>query len=75
MVNLHLNPSMAWHTTDGLLLTALGLVRMQRALFQTLPRAAAFGLLVLGAAPLMKQSFFLAPLLGVIWRASFSPHC
>lgn len=73
MVNLHLNPSMAWHTTDGLLLTALGLVLIQRSLAQTMPRATATGLLALGAAPLMKQSFFLAPLLGVIWVAVAAP--
>jgi hypothetical protein len=69
LVNLHTFPSMAWHTTDGLLLTALGLVLIQRAHAGKVPKVSVFGLLALGAAPLMKQSFFLSPLLGVVWVA------
>lgn len=69
LVNLHTFPSMAWYTTDGLLFTALGFVLLQRGLAKGSPEVPAIGLLALGIAPLMKQSFFLSPVLGVIWVA------
>ncbi|HEX6476011.1 MAG TPA: hypothetical protein VF005_01960, partial [Acidimicrobiales bacterium] len=59
LVSIHGFPLMDWHTIDGLLLVALGFVLVQY------PRTTAAGFIALGAALVVKQSFFLAPLIGV----------
>jgi hypothetical protein len=59
LISIHGFPLMDWHTIDGLLLVALGFVLVQY------PRTTVAGFIALGAALVVKQSFFLAPLLGV----------
>ena len=64
-VNIGLFPLMAWHTIDGLMLSALGFVIVGR------PRSVgwlAAGLVLLGAAAMTKQSFAPALLIG-LWLA------
>jgi hypothetical protein len=65
VVNHHVFPPMAWHTIDGLLFSALGFLLVDRGLRESRRRLVLLGALALGAAPLMKQSFALAPLLGL----------
>ena len=67
VVNLHTFPAMAWHTVDGMTCAALGFVLLERGLRSAHPRLGllAAGAAVLGSAPLMKQSFFVVPLLGL----------
>src|SRR5205823_3852687 len=66
LISIHAFPLMDWHTIDGLLVVALGFVLVQY------PRTAVAGLLALGAALVVKQSFFLAPLLGAAMLAARS---
>lgn len=67
VVNMHALPLMAWYTVDGLFLICLGLYWLRYS-----PRfwARVIALLMLGYAPLTKQSFFLGPLLALwfVWR-------
>lgn len=65
-VNLHSFPLMAWHTIDGLLLVALGVVALHRGLETNRATRAVCGLLLLGSAVVVKQSFAPALLLGVV---------
>jgi hypothetical protein len=67
LVNLHTFPSMAWYTTDGLVFASLGFVLVQRALAREVPGVPVGGMLMLGIAVLMKQSYLLAPVIGVGW--------
>lgn len=71
LVNIHTFPLMTWYTIDGLLFTGAGLVLAQRAGDTSSRRAELAAMLCLGAAVAVKQSFFAAPLLGVLilWRA------
>jgi hypothetical protein len=65
LVNIGLFPLMAWHTVDGLMLSALGFLVVGR------PRSVrwlATGLVLLGAAAMTKQSFAPALLVG-LWLA------
>ena len=64
LVNVHVFPLMPWHTVDGLLLLAGGLVALEHGIDGRGWRRVAF--LLLGASVLMKQSFVLAPLAGVV---------
>ncbi len=64
LISIHGFPLMDWHTIDGVLLVALGFVLVQY------PRATVAGFIALGAALVVKQSFFLAPLLGVAMVAA-----
>jgi hypothetical protein len=64
LISIHGFPLMDWHTIDGVLLVALGFVLVQY------PRTTVTGFLALGAALVVKQSFFLAPLLGVAMVAA-----
>jgi nitrate reductase NapE component len=68
-VNLHSFPLMAWHTIDGALLLALGVVALRRGLHDDRARLATVGLLLLGGALVVKQSFAPALVLGVamVW--------
>jgi hypothetical protein len=65
-VNLHSFPLMAWHTIDGALLVALGVVALRRGLAEDRSGRAVAGLLLLGTALMVKQSFAPALLLGVV---------
>jgi hypothetical protein len=66
LISIHGFPLTDWHTIDGVLLVALGLVLVRY------PRTAVIGLLALGAALVVKQSFFLGPLLGAAMLAARS---
>src|SRR6266540_215976 len=66
LVNIHTFLVIAWYTTDGLLLVALGSVMLRSGLREERPWVRRAGLVVLGCAPLAKQSFYLAPVLGLI---------
>jgi hypothetical protein len=66
VVNFHVFPAMVWHTIDGLFFSAIGFVLLERGLRERRHRFAVAGCLALGAAPLMKQSFALSPILGLI---------
>lgn len=71
VVSLHTFPLMAWHTIDGLMLTATGLWALDSGLRSGRTGSRRAGLLVLGAAVLVKQSFVFAVPLGValvLWR-------
>lgn len=65
-VNLHSFPLMAWHTIDGALLVALGVVALRSGLETNRVARASVGLLFLGTALTVKQSFAPALLLGVL---------
>lgn len=67
LVNVHTMPLMAWYTVDGLLLVALGAHLLRHG---QRPWVRGVALVLLGCAPLCKQSFFLAPLIGLwlLWR-------
>lgn len=67
LVNFHTFPSMAWYTTDGLVFASLGFVLVQRAVAREAPVVPVGGMLMLGLAVLMKQSYLLAPVIGVGW--------
>ena len=65
-VNMHTYPLMGWYTTDGLLFVAIGLVLLMRGVESERTRLKILGLLALGLAPLMKQSFFAGPIIGLV---------
>jgi hypothetical protein len=65
VVNQHVFPAMAWHTIDGLFFAAIGFLLVDRGVREDRHRLVLFGALALGAAPIMKQSFALAPALGL----------
>jgi hypothetical protein len=71
LVNMHTFLAISWYTIDGLLFVALGSVLLRAGLRDERPWVRRAGLLALGFAPLAKQSFYLAPLLGlaaVAWQ-------
>ena len=70
LVNIHVFPLMPWHTTDGLTMLAAGLVAIDAALRHRSRGLLGAGFLLLGAAPVMKQSFVFAPVLGAVWCAA-----
>jgi hypothetical protein len=65
VVNQHVFPAMAWHTIDGVFFSALGFLLVDRGMREDRRRLVLLGALALGCAPLMKQSFALAPVLGL----------
>ena len=71
LINLNGFPLMAWHTVDGITLTACGAWALDAGLRsgKTLPRIG--GLVLLGAAVFMKQSFVPAALIGLAWTLSY----
>lgn len=69
LVNLHVFPLMPWHTVDGLLLSSAGLVALSRGLSRDRRTWIDAGMLSLGFAAITKQSFFVAPFLGLAWVA------
>lgn len=64
-LNIHTVLLTTWYTTDGLLFSAAGMVVLTSKAAGARHRDL-IGLMLLGLAPLMKQSFFLAPILGVL---------
>lgn len=74
LLNVHGFPLMAWYTIDGILLVALGFALVRRGSPEGWHPSTVWGLLLLGAAPLTKQSFFLAPVLGVVVLFTTAPE-
>ena len=68
VVSLHTFPLMAWHTIDGVLLVAAGLVLLERGEGSGRWVGFASGVL-LGASVVVKQSFAPAVVLGAAWVA------
>lgn len=62
IVNVHTLPLMSWYTIDGLFLVAVGAYVLRWTERRWARWAALF---LLGYAPLCKQSFFLAPVIGL----------
>lgn len=67
MVNLHTFPLLSWHTVDGLLLSTLAFVVLDKAFTEQSARLLRVGLLLAGATPLIKQSFAPVPLIVIAW--------
>ncbi|MBP2321647.1 hypothetical protein JOF56_002032 [Kibdelosporangium banguiense] len=66
LVNLHLFTLMAWHTIDGLMLTAVGWWMLDAGLRSQNPWQRRIGLALLGFAVITKQSFALAVPIGFL---------
>lgn len=66
LVNLHNFPMMAWHTVDGIFLTALGLWLLDSGLRNGSALGRRSGLVLLGSALIIKQSFALVAPLAVL---------
>jgi hypothetical protein len=72
LVNLNAFPLMSWYTIDGILLVAIGAVLLRRGLRQRAALTIALAFLALGAATTVKQSFWPAPLFGLVWLSAAS---
>jgi len=67
LVNVNTFPVMGWPTIDGLLFIAVGLVALRSGIRRQ-SLALIFGSLsLIGVAAVMKQSFFPAPLIALVW--------
>lgn len=67
LINLNAFPLMAWHTVDGIALTACGAWALDTGLGKNHALARRGGLALLGCAVFVKQSFVLAAVIGVVW--------
>ncbi|MEV6628753.1 hypothetical protein AB0M83_45860 [Amycolatopsis sp. NPDC051106] len=67
LINLNAFPLMAWHTVDGIALTACGAWALDTGLGKNHALARRGGLVLLGCAVFVKQSFVLAAVIGVVW--------
>ncbi|WP_086843290.1 hypothetical protein [Amycolatopsis kentuckyensis] len=67
LINLNAFPLMAWHTVDGIFLTACGAWALDAGLRGGRALARRGGLALLGSAVFVKQSFVLAAVIGVVW--------
>ncbi|MEU4519727.1 hypothetical protein AB0F52_13540 [Amycolatopsis sp. NPDC024027] len=67
LINLNAFPLMAWHTVDGIALTACGAWALDAGLGSGRALARRGGLVLLGCAAFVKQSFALAAVIGVLW--------
>lgn len=67
LINLNAFPLMAWHTVDGIALTACGAWALDAGLSGERALARRGGLVLLGCAVFVKQSFALAAVIGVVW--------
>ncbi|WP_410642046.1 hypothetical protein [Amycolatopsis sp. lyj-346] len=67
LINLNAFPLMAWHTVDGIALTACGAWALDAGLGSGRAFARRGGLVLLGCAVFVKQSFALAAVIGVLW--------
>lgn len=65
LLNLHTKSLTAWHTIDGLLLAACGFWALDAGLRSGKPFPRRAGLMLIGFAPLAKQSFVFAVLVAV----------
>jgi hypothetical protein len=65
LLDLHSVPVMAWHTIDGLFMTSVGWWLLDGALRSGRSWPRWVGLLLLGYAAIVKQSFAPAPLIGL----------
>lgn len=66
VINLHTFPMMAWHTIDGIFLTAVGWWLLDAGLRSGSPWPRRIGLVLLGFAVMTKQSFMFAAPVGVL---------
>lgn len=66
LINLHLFTLMAWHTVDGLMLTAVGWWMLDAGLRSQSTWQRRIGLVLLGFAVITKQSFALAVPIGFL---------
>ena len=71
LVNFQVFPPFAWHTIDGLLFSAAGLLAIERGLRSGRAGLVLGGAAAAGAAVVMKQSFFLVPVVA-LGRLAFS---
>ncbi|WP_432851108.1 hypothetical protein ACQPXB_10285 [Amycolatopsis sp. CA-161197] len=71
LLNLNGFPLMAWHTVDGITLTACGAWALDSGLRKGNPYARLGGLALLGAAVFVKQSFVLAAVIGLVWTLCY----
>lgn len=69
LINLHTKSLTAWHTVDGLMLTACGLWALDTGLRSGRAWPRRTGLVLLGLAVLTKQSFALAGIVGLFMLA------
>ncbi|WIX88559.1 hypothetical protein [Amycolatopsis sp. DG1A-15b] len=67
LINLNAFPLMAWHTVDGIFLTACGAWALDAGLRTGRALARRGGLALLGCAVFVKQSFVLAVVIGLVW--------
>ncbi|MGH2428170.1 MAG: hypothetical protein ACRDGV_04680 [Candidatus Limnocylindria bacterium] len=74
LVSMHAYPLMAWYTVDGLLFIGLGAVLLRWALRRSSLAGIAIAFLALGIATTFKQSFWPAPVFGLIWLVIASPR-
>jgi hypothetical protein len=70
LVNLHTFPLTAWYTIDGIFLTASGWWALDSGLRVDRVALRRAGLFLLGLAAFTKQSFALAPVVGVLMLAA-----
>ncbi|WP_246258214.1 hypothetical protein [Amycolatopsis anabasis] len=67
LINLNSFPLMAWHTVDGIMLTACGAWALDAGLRSGRAWPRRTGLFLFGVAVFVKQSFALAAVLGALW--------
>lgn len=69
LVNIHTFPVTAWHTIDGVFLVSSGFVLLALGLARRKALLVDGGMVALGAAVLVKQSFLPAIVIGLLWIA------
>lgn len=67
LLNLNAFPLMAWHTVDGIALTACGAWALDSGLRTGNALSRRTGLVLLGTAVFVKQSFVFAAVIGLLW--------
>ncbi|WP_414940957.1 hypothetical protein [Amycolatopsis sp. cmx-11-51] len=67
LLNLNAFPLMAWHTIDGIFLTACGAWALDSGLRGELAWPRRLGLVLLGTAVFVKQSFAPVPVIALFW--------
>ncbi|MGW4523754.1 hypothetical protein [Amycolatopsis sp. NPDC004378] len=66
LANLHSYPAMAWHTIDGIFFVSVGLWQLERGFRTGSSRSRRLGLLCLGCAVVIKQSYAAAVPIGLL---------
>ncbi|MGI8828882.1 MAG: hypothetical protein ACR2I5_03800 [Candidatus Limnocylindria bacterium] len=74
LVNLNTIPLMAWYTTDGLFLAAIGLVTLGAGLRGVRPGVIGLAFVALALAAMAKQSFAPVLIVGLAWVVVASPR-